>query len=60
MNPLETFRRVARDHERCFWLDGGGSQPWSGRRSNVGLLGDDDLSLTYDATRREVVEHPSG
>ena len=60
MNPLETFRRVAERHDRCFWLDGGGSQPWSGRRSIVGRLDDDDLSLTYDATRREVVEHPSG
>jgi para-aminobenzoate synthetase len=26
----------------------------------VGALGPDDLSLTYDATRREVIEHPSG
>lgn len=60
MSGLQTFRRVAERHERCFWLDGGGSQPWSGRRSIVGRLGDDDLSLTYDATRREVVEHPSG
>jgi para-aminobenzoate synthetase len=60
VKPLETFRRVAERHERCFWLDGGGSQPWSGRRSIVGRLDDDDLSLTYDATRREVVEHPSG
>ena len=60
MSGLETFRRVAERHDRCFWLDGGGSQPWSGRRSIVGRLDDDDLSLTYDATRREVVEHPSG
>ena len=60
MSALEEFRRVARSHDRCFWLDGGGSQPWSGRRSIVGRLAPDDLSLTYDATRREVVEHPSG
>ena len=60
MSALEEFRRVAADHDRCFWLDGGGSQPWSGRRSILGRLDDDDLSLTYDATRREVVEHPGG
>jgi para-aminobenzoate synthetase len=60
MNALDTFRRTAATHDRCFWLDGGGSQPWSGRRSIVGRLADDDLSLTFDATRREVVEHPSG
>lgn len=60
MTALEAFRDVAARHERCFWLDGGGSQPWSGRRSIVGRLGVDDLSLTYDASRREVVEHPSG
>jgi para-aminobenzoate synthetase len=54
------FREVAERHDRCFWLDGGGSQPWSGTRSIVGWLTDDDLSLTYDAVRREVVEHPSG
>jgi para-aminobenzoate synthetase len=60
MRALEEFRRISLEHERCFWLDGGGSQPWSGQRSIVGWLEDDDLSLTYDATRREVVEHPSG
>ena len=60
MSALEEFRRVAAGHDRCFWLNGGGSQPWSGRRSIVGRLGPDDLSLTYDASRREVVEHPSG
>src|SRR4051794_29854864 len=60
MSPLEEFRRIAAKHDRCFWLDGGGSQRWSGRRSIMGWLADDDLSLTYDAARREVVEHPSG
>ena len=60
MSGLEEFRRLSASHDRCFWLDGGGSQPWSGRRSIVGALGPDDLSLTYDATRGEVVEHPSG
>ena len=60
MSALEEFRRIAARRERCFWLDGGGSQPWSGQHSIVGWLEDDDLSLTYDAVRREVVEHPSG
>jgi para-aminobenzoate synthetase len=46
--------------ERWFWLDGGGSQDWSGRRSIVGRLDPDDVSLTYDRSRGEVVEHPSG
>jgi para-aminobenzoate synthetase len=60
MSALEDFRRIADRHDRCFWLDGGGSQAWSERRSIVGWLTEDDLSLTYDAVRREVVEHPSG
>lgn len=60
MSALDDFTRIAARHDRCFWLDGGGSQAWSGRRSIVGWLADDDLSLTYDAVRREVVEHPSG
>jgi len=60
VSALSTFRRAAETHDRCFWLDGGGSRPWSGRRAIVGRLDADDLSLTYDATRGEVVEHPSG
>jgi para-aminobenzoate synthetase len=60
MTALEEFRRIAASHDRCFWLDGGGSQPWSGQRSIIGWLEPGDLSLTYDAARREVVEHPSG
>ena len=43
--------------DRCFWLDGGGSTTWSGQRSLIGVLADDDVSLTYDATRREVTRH---
>jgi para-aminobenzoate synthetase len=60
VSTVGDFREVAGKHDRCFWLDGGGSQPWSGTRSIVGWLADDDLSLTYDAVRHEVVEHPSG
>jgi para-aminobenzoate synthetase len=45
---------------RCFWLDGGGARDWSGRRSLVGWLDPDDVSLTYDAARREVTRHAGG
>lgn len=57
---LDDFAAIAAEHERCFWLDGGGSQPWSGERSIMGWLEPEDLSLSYDAVRREVTEHPSG
>jgi para-aminobenzoate synthetase len=60
VSALEEFAAIAAAHERCFWLDGGGSQDWSGSRSIMGWLEADDLSLSYDAVRREVVEHPSG
>jgi para-aminobenzoate synthetase len=53
-DPVSAFRDIAADHERMFWLDGGGSREWSGRRSILGWLEDDDVSLTYDAARREV------
>ena len=42
----ERFRAMAARHERCFWLDGGGGLDWSGRRSLLGWLDEDDLSLT--------------
>jgi para-aminobenzoate synthetase len=53
-DPVAAFREIARKHDRMFWLDGGGSRAWSGRRSILGWLEDDDVSLTYDAARREV------
>ena len=59
-DPGELFREVAAAHPRCFWLDGGGARAWSGRRSVVGWLGDDDVSITYSATRREVTRHAGG
>ena len=46
--------------DRGFWLDGGGSRNWSGRRSLVGVLDPGDVSLTYDAARREVTRHRDG
>ena len=53
-DPVPFFREVAAAHPRCFWLDGGGAREWSGRRSIIGWLDDEDVSLTYDATRSEV------
>ena len=54
---VDFFREVAAERPRCFWLDGGGARDWSGRRSIIGWLDDDDVSLTFDAGRREVTEH---
>ena len=46
--------------DRVFWLDGGGARDWSGRRSLVGVLDEDDVSLSLDAGRREVTRHRAG
>ncbi|NPD04262.1 anthranilate synthase component I family protein [Nocardioides sp. zg-1308] len=59
-DPVPFFRDVAARHARCFWLDGGGAREWSGRRSIIGWLEDDDVSLTWSAARREVREHSGG
>ena len=56
----ELLAERAPRHERMFWLDGGGSRDWSGRRSILGFLEDDDVSLTYDAVGREVTRHGAG
>ncbi len=50
------FTEVARAHPRCCWLDGGGAEG----RSVLAWLEPDDVSLTYDAARREVTRHASG
>ena len=55
---LEEWR--ASESPRRFWLDGGGARDWSGRRSILGALEPDDVSLTYSAARREVTRHASG
>ncbi|MEJ7796598.1 MAG: anthranilate synthase component I family protein, partial [Nocardioides sp.] len=59
-DPVTFFRDVAARHPRCFWLDGGGARDWSGRRSIIGWLEPEDVSLSYDAVRREVTRHASG
>jgi para-aminobenzoate synthetase len=58
-DPVPFFRDVVATHPRCFWLDGGGAREWSGRRSIIGWLDEDDVSLTYDAAQGEVVRHSS-
>jgi len=59
-DPAAYFREGAATHPRCFWLDGGGAREWSGRRSIVGWLDEDDVSLTYDAAARRVTRHRAG
>ncbi|MBZ5738018.1 anthranilate synthase component I family protein [Nocardioides mangrovi] len=59
-DPVPFFRSVAADHPRCFWLDGGGAREWSGRRSLVGWLDPDDVSISYDAGARVVRRHAGG
>ena len=58
--PADVFRDVAARASRCFWLDGGGAREWSGRRSIIGWLAQGDVSLSYDAVRREVSRHVDG
>lgn len=55
MLPDVDLRALAAAHPRCVWLDGAGGHAWSGRTSHVAGLEPDDVSLTYDALRREVV-----
>ncbi|WP_240755791.1 anthranilate synthase component I family protein [Nocardioides iriomotensis] len=59
-DPVEAFLAGAATHDRMFWLDGGGARPWSGHRSLLGFLDEDDVSLTYDAGAREVRRHQRG
>ncbi|MBO9522101.1 MAG: anthranilate synthase component I family protein [Nocardioidaceae bacterium] len=58
MSAAEEFARIAAEHDRCFWLDGGGSQPWSGQRSILGWLAEDDVSLVL--ADGVVTERPGG
>ena len=59
-DPVAAFTDLAHRHRRMFWLDGGGSREWSGRRSILGWLEDDDVSLSYHAAAREVWLHRGG
>ncbi|MFE6509126.1 anthranilate synthase component I family protein [Nocardioides sp. NPDC057767] len=55
----DLFAEMASTRPRCFWLDAG---PGDGtaHRPIMGALSDDDVSLTYDAARREVRRHAGG
>ncbi|MBG6095212.1 anthranilate synthase component I family protein [Nocardioides luteus] len=55
----DLFAEMASTRPRCFWLDAG---PGDGaaHRPIMGALRDDDVSLTYDAARREVRRHAGG
>lgn len=57
---VAAFTAMAARHDRCFWLDGGAARPWSGNRSLLGWLGEEDTSITYRAARREVTRHAGG
>lgn len=64
---MKAFVDAAAASPRMFWLDGGGahfgpgsSQPWAGTRSVIGVLADDDVSLTFDAATRVVTRHRDG
>ncbi len=57
---LDAVRAGFARSDRVFWLDGGGARKWSGTRSLVGVLEEDDVSLTFDAARRQVTRHRSG
>lgn len=59
-DPVQVFIDRAGRNRRMFWLDGGGSRDWSGRRSLIGWLEDGDVSLTYDASTRSVSRHRAG
>ena len=60
VDPAQRFVELAASYDRMFWLDGGGSRAWSGRRSILGFLRDEDVSLTYDAAARQVSRHQHG
>jgi para-aminobenzoate synthetase len=60
VSVVDAFREAAAAHRRCFWLDGGGAREWSGRRSMVGILEPDDVSLTWSAATGEVTRHADG
>ena len=60
VDPVVRFQELAGRHERMFWLDGGGARAWSGRRSILGFLRDEDVSLTFDAAAHRVERHQHG
>ena len=59
---VSAFVSAAASSPRMFWLDGGGARRQSGGSavSTLGVLAEDDVSLTFDAARRQVVRHQHG
>lgn len=59
---VAAFRAAAASSPRMFWLDGGGARRQAGvaAPSALGVLADEDVSLTFDATAREVRRHQHG
>ncbi|MEU0268652.1 anthranilate synthase component I family protein [Nocardioides sp. NPDC006303] len=57
MTAEKRFAEMANRQRRCFWLDSG---PGQTSRSIMVALRDDDISLTYDAGRGEVLRHRAG
>ena len=55
-----TFRAIADQHPRCFWLDRAHPRGWPGLGSVAGWLADDDVSLSFDAASGRVLRHASG
>ena len=59
-DPAETFRELAGQHPRCFWLDRVHARGWPGLGPVMGWLADDDVSLSLDAATGLVTRHASG
>ena len=57
MTGAGEVRAAAAGADRMFWLDGGGPGAWSGAGGALGVLADDDVSLTFDAGTRTVLRH---
>ncbi|MDQ3484956.1 MAG: aminodeoxychorismate synthase component I [Actinomycetota bacterium] len=49
VDPEDFFVAHAAERSRSFWLDGENARSWSGPRSYVGWLDDEEPSLTLDA-----------
>ena len=60
VDPARLVGDLAGRFPRCFWLDGGGARAWSGRRSMIGWLEREDVSLTYHRAAGEVRRHQHG
>ncbi len=60
VDPEDFFVAHAAQRTRAFWLDGAGARAWSGSRSYVGWLDDDEPSLVCDAAAAHVCEHVAG